>query len=129
MCTIFRYKEFISKNSTLLIALYNEAFDHALSIGFIMNIRYFFGSSSKAAVNNSNISSSKAESEEENGGFPCKTHSTSSPTLPKKLTSSMPYSSTRKYHKTWEDYPWLQYDADAEGAFCKICKVSGKSVQ
>ena len=65
MCIIFRYKEFISKNSTLLIALYNEAFDHALIIGFIMNIRSFFGSSSKAAVNNSNISSSKAESEEE----------------------------------------------------------------
>ena len=95
-----------------------------------MVIRSFFGSSSKAASSTSNISSSEAEFEEEIEVIPSKTPSTSSPTLPKKRTSSTPDSSTRKYHKTWEeDYPWLQYDADAEGAFCKICKVSGRSVQ
>ena len=89
-----------------------------------------YGSSSKAAASTSNISSSEAESEEEIEVIPSKTPSTSSPTLPKKRTSSTPDSSTRKYRKTWEeDYPWLQYDADAEGAFCKICKVSGRSVQ
>ena len=86
-----------------------------------MDIRSFFGSSSKAAASTSNISSSEAESEEEIEVIPSKTPSTSSPTLPKKRTSSTPDSSTRKYRKTWEeDYPWLQYDADAEGAFCKI---------
>ena len=58
-----------------------------------MDIRSFLGSSSKAAASTSNISSSEAESEEEIEVIPSKTPSTSSPTLPKKRTSSTPDSS------------------------------------
>ena len=49
--------------------------------------------------------------------------------LPKKHSKSRSTSSSRKYLNIWEeDYPWLHYDADCEGAFCKIYKASGKSL-
>ena len=39
-------------------------------------------------------------------------------------------SSSRKYIKKWEkDFPWLEYDADCEGAFYKLCKTSGQSLE
>jgi hypothetical protein len=39
-------------------------------------------------------------------------------------------SSSRKYQKKWEkDFTWLEYDADCDGAFCKLCKTSGKSLE
>ena len=31
----------------------------------------------------------------------------------------------RKYNKKWEkDFPWLEYDENYQGAFCKICRKS-----
>ena len=39
-------------------------------------------------------------------------------------------SSSRKYQKKWEkDFTWLEYDADCDGAFCKLYKTSGKSLE
>ena len=93
------------------------------------DIRSFFSSSipSTSAASTSNVSSSEAESEEEIDISSSKTSSTSTPSLPKKRTKSCSTSSSRKYQKIWEkEHPWLQYDADCEGAFCKICKASGK---
>ena len=93
------------------------------------DIRSFFSSSipSTSAASTSNVSSSEAESEEEIDISSSKTSSTSTPSLPKKRTKSCSTSSSRKYRKIWEkEHPWLQYDADCEGAFCKICKASGK---
>ena len=77
----------------------------------------------------SNVSSSESESEEEIEVSPSKAHSSSKPVLPKKRSKSRSTSSTRKYIKIWEeDYPWLHCDTNWEGAFCKICKASGKSL-
>ena len=94
--------------------------------------RSFFASStstSTASTSNIHVSSSEAESEEEIEVSRSKAPSSSKPVLPKKRSKSCFTSSTRKYLKIWEeDYPWLHYDADCEGAFCKICKASGKSL-
>ena len=44
----------------------------------------------------------------------------------RKTTSA---SGKRKYSKTWEeDFPWLEYDKDCDGAFCETCKMFEKSV-
>ena len=96
----------------------------------MVDIRSFFASyTSTSTAITSNISSSEAESEEEIEVSPCKAPSSSKPVLPKKCSKSRSTSSTRKYLKIWEeDYPWLHYDADCEGAFCKICKASRKSL-
>ena len=38
--------------------------------------------------------------------------------------------SRRKYQKRWEkELIWLEYDADSEGAFFKLCKTSGKGLE
>ena len=93
------------------------------------DIRSLFASStSTSTASTSNISSSEAESEEEIEVSPRKEPSSSKPVLPKKCSKSRSTSRTRKYLKLWEDYPWLHYVADCEGAFCKICKASGKSL-
>ena len=94
------------------------------------DIRSFFASStSTSTASTSNISSSEAECEEEVEVSPSKAPSSSMPILHKKHSKSRSTSSTRKYLKIWEeDYPWLHYDADCEGAFCKICKASEKSL-
>ena len=94
------------------------------------DIRSFFASStSTPTASTSNISSSEAESEEEIEVSSSKAPSSSNPVLPKKLSKSRSTSSIRKYLKIGEeDYPWLHYDANCEGAFCKICKASGKSL-
>ena len=43
---------------------------------------------------------------------------------------SHPVSSSRKYNKKWEDnFPWLEFDEDCQGAFCKVCKKRGKSLE
>ena len=32
--------------------------------------------------------------------------------------------------KRWgKEFPWMEYDADCEGAFCKLCKTSGQSLE
>ena len=36
----------------------------------------------------------------------------------------------RQYNKKWEEKcPWLLYDEDCQGVFCKECKKAGKSLQ
>ena len=38
--------------------------------------------------------------------------------------------SSRKYQKSWEtDFPWVKYDADCGGAFSKLCRQFGKSLE
>ena len=42
------------------------------------------------------------------------------PTTPARGTTQ------RKYNKKWEkDFPWLEYDENYQGAFCKVCRKSG----
>ena len=36
----------------------------------------------------------------------------------------------RQYNKKWEEnFPWLLYDEDCIGVFCKECERAGKSLQ
>lgn len=66
------------------------------------------------------------------------------PTSPKKLcttttfqteqeqrrTKSRPVSNKRHFKKQWErEFHWLEYDEDLQGAFCKVCKKGGKSLE
>ena len=48
-------------------------------------------------------------------------------------TVSSPAATSRNYNKKWEkDFPWLEYDGNFQGAFCKICrkaKIRGQSSQ
>ena len=32
-------------------------------------------------------------------------------------------------YKLGNDFPWLEYNEDYRGAFCKVCRRSGKSLQ
>lgn len=58
------------------------------------------------------------------------------PPIKRKCTESdkgMKYrskASKRKYSKSWEkEFRWLMYDEDSDGAFCRTCKESGRSLQ
>ena len=95
----------------------------------------FFGSSSKPSTSSSRISSTSNsdESDEEIEVIPSK----KKPCIcklspPKKHPKYHRRSSNRKYLKAWEkDFSWLEYDADSEGTFCKVCKTfhSGRSLE
>ena len=77
-------------------------------------------------------SSSSSSSEEEREVPPPKKLRASTPKVSRKqLKYRTPSkSSSRKYQKKWEkDFTWLEYDADCDGAFCKLCKTSGKSLK
>ena len=99
-----------------------------------MDIRSYFVSSSEPSTKvSSSSSSSDSSSEEEIEAPPIKKPSShvTKPILPKKRSKhrTASSSSSRKYQRRWEkDFPWLEYDADSDGAFCKHCKTSGKSL-
>ena len=39
-------------------------------------------------------------------------------------------SSHMKFQNKWEkEFTWLEYNAEIDGAFCKICKTSGRSLE
>ena len=81
-----------------------------------MDIRNFLGSSSsKSATPSLREVSSGSESEEDS----------ISEAPPSKRPCAVPSSApaSRKYNKKWEkDFPWLEYDGNFQGAFCKICR-------
>ena len=101
-----------------------------------MDIRSYFGSSSKpsASVLSSSVNSSCdncSSSEEEREVPPTKKPCVSKPELSKKRSKyHTTGTSSRKYQKRWEeDFTWLEYDADFDGAFCKLCKTYGKTLE
>lgn len=50
--------------------------------------------------------------------------------VPKRAKYRSVQNSQRKYCNTWENnFSWLEYDKDCNGAFCKICRKSGRSLQ
>ena len=90
-----------------------------------MDLRSYFESSAKPStkVLPSNPSSSEEESDVPQAKRRCV--STSKPELSNKHQRTG--NSRRKYQERWEkEFTWLEYDADSEGAFCKLCKTSGK---
>ena len=98
------------------------------------DIRSYFGSSSKPSTSVSTSrqsSSSSSSSEDESEVPPTKKPCVCKPEQSKKRSKyRTASSSSRKYQKKWEkDFAWLEYDADCDGAFCKVCKTFGKSLE
>lgn len=45
-------------------------------------------------------------------------------------SKSRPQTSKRSYNKKWEkEFTWLEYSEDHQGAFCKVCKKRGVSLE
>ena len=78
------------------------------------DIRSFFGSAPSSPATSLEVSnSSENESDVESSA-------------PKKARTKK-HSKPRKYRKEWEeDFSWLEYDEDCDGAFCSICRKYGK---
>lgn len=84
-----------------------------------MDLRAYFGSASASAENSDSSSGDESQSDVD-----------LEPTVPKKRKKFRSVSSSRKYLKKWEkEFSWLEFDEDAKGAFCRICRKSGKSLQ
>lgn len=81
-----------------------------------MDIRsYFSAASTSADKSSSSEDESVAEIE---------------PSPPKKSRYRSKSKSSRKYCKKWEEeFSWLEYDNDHEGAFCKLCRRTGRSLE
>ena len=107
-----------------------------------MDIRSCFGEASTQSTSASRLDSSSSDSEDESEVeslelevSPPKKQCTSTvrlstPTLTKKRAKHRSTTSSRKFNTKWEkDFSWLEYDEDCKGAFCKVCRKSGKSHQ
>ena len=57
---------------------------------------------------------------------PLKNHCSSSTSKPPSKSESGIW----RYNKKWEKtFPWLEFDENLQGAFCKLCKKGGRSLQ
>ena len=89
---------------------------------------YFKSASSSHQSCSTSIDSSSSSSETESD----KSTECSRPKRQCTSTSKAPVKSSivRQYNKKWEEKcPWLLYDVDCQGVFCKECKKAGKSLQ
>ena len=78
-----------------------------------MDILNFFGSSSSKSATSSLREGSESEEDSINEAPPSK--------RPCAVPSSA--ATSQKYNKKWaKDFPWLEYDGNFQGAFCKICR-------
>ena len=91
-----------------------------------MDIRLYFWSASKSSVvSSSNDSEDGYESDIDVQANPPK-HCSSSTSKPPSKTGF----GIRRYNKKWkETFPWLEFDENLQGAFCKLCKKGGRSLQ
>ena len=91
-----------------------------------MDIHSFFvGSSSRSPSTSDSRQSSSSEEDSDVESLEISASKKPRTTLPKERSKS----SSRKYLKKWEnDFSWLEYDEDCDGAFCKVCRRSGKTL-
>ena len=85
-----------------------------------------------AASSKKNSGDSKSDSEVLAPTSPKKlcTITTFQPEQEQRRTKSRPVSNKRHYKKQWErEFPWLEYDDDLQGAFCKVCKKGGSHLR
>ena len=107
-----------------------------------MDIRSYFSGISTQSTSASRLDSSSSDSEDESEVeslelevSPSKKQCTSkvrlsTPTSTKKRAKHRSTTRSRKFNSKWEkDFSWLEYDEDCTGAFCKVCRKSGKSLQ
>ena len=92
-----------------------------------MDIRLYFRSASKySVVSSSSDSEDGNEFEIDVQPNPPKKHYSSSTSKPPSKSGS----GIRRYNKKWEEtFPWLEFDEYLQGAFCKLCKKDGRSLQ
>ena len=85
-----------------------------------MNIHSYFRSASKSSVVSSSSDSEDGnESKIDVQPNPPKKHCSSSTSKPPSKSGS----GIRRYNKKWEEtFPWLEFDENLQGAFCKLCK-------
>ena len=100
---------------------------------FDMDIGSYFGSpvNHQHHINQcwSVLDSSSSSSDDEEGAVPPTKKCHISTREPSKKYRT-PSSSIKKCQKKWEKYfTWLQYDADCDGAFCKLCKTYRRSLK
>ena len=92
-----------------------------------MDIHLYFRCASKSrVVSGSSDSEDGNESEIDLQRNPPKGHCLSTIfKLPSKSGSGI-----RRYNKNWEEIlPWLEFDENLHGAFFKLCKKGGRSLQ
>ena len=91
-----------------------------------MDIRSCFdGSSSRTPSTSASRQSSSSEEDSEVESLEISASKKPRTTLPKERSKS----SSRIYIKKWEnDFSWLEYDEDCDGAFCNVCRRSGKTL-
>ena len=92
-----------------------------------MDIRSYSRSASKSSVVSSSSDSEDGdESEIDVQPNPPKKHCSSSTSEPPSKSGS----GIRRFNKKWEEsFPWLEFDENLQGAFCKLCKKGGRSLQ
>ena len=98
-----------------------------------MDIHSFFGASSSTCKSTDIASSSEDESESTDTEYSeprVKKQCTGSTVPERRRSKSRPLISKRKYNKKWEEtFPWVEYDENFQGAFCKVCRKRGMSLQ
>ena len=92
-----------------------------------MDIRSYFRSASKSSVVSSSSDSEDGnESEIDVQPNPPKKYCSSSISKPPSKSGS----GIRKYNKKWEEtFPWLEFDENLLGTYCKLCKKGGRSLK
>ena len=86
---------------------------------------FFDGSSSRTPSTSASRQSSSSEEDSDVESLEISASKKPRITLPKERSNS----SSRKYLKKWEnDFSWLEYDEDCDGAFCKVRRRSGKTL-
>ena len=92
-----------------------------------MDICSYSRSASKSSVVSSSSDSEDGDkSEIDVQPNPPKKHCSSSTCKPPFRSGS----GIRRYNKKWgKNFPWLESDENLQGAFCKLCKKGGRSLQ
>ena len=96
-----------------------------------MDISFFGGASSSKSTDVS--SSSEDEIDSNQSDTECLEPSPAKKRLTvheKRRRKYRPVTSSRKYNKKWEEsFDWLTFDENFRGAFCKVCRKRGISLQ
>ena len=97
-----------------------------------MDIRSFFGGASSSKSTDVS-SSSEDEIDSNQSDTECLEPSPAKKRLTvheKRRRKYRPVTSSRKYNKKWEEsFNWLTFDENFRGAFCKVCRKRGISLQ
>ena len=87
-----------------------------------MDISAYFSVASKSLTATGSTTNSDGESDVRESN-PLRKHCPSATYHSKSHTTTR----IRKYNKKWEEeFTWLEFDEDCQGAFCRLCEKRGK---